>query len=40
MVVDEFGDRVDASMRPPFWEWAFWLVVIIVIFEGCVRRGV
>lgn len=41
ITMDDCGDLVDESnpSEPP-WPWLFWLMIIIVIFEGCIRRGV
>lgn len=33
------SDLVDEA-TPPFWEWVVWIVIIILIFEGYMRRGV
>lgn len=40
IAIDNYGDLVDEAIPPPFWSGFFWLVVVILLFDGCMRRGV
>jgi hypothetical protein len=41
IAIDDYGDLVDESNPPPFWEWMILgVVVLAMILDGCMRRGV
>ena len=40
VAIDDYGDLVDEANPPPFWEWIFWLIFLVIILDGCMRRGV
>ena len=40
VTIDDYGDLVDEYNPPPFWGWVLWIVIVIAVFEGCMRRGI